>query len=91
MPSALELFGRKVKELRTTRGLSQEALAELCAVHRNYVGRIERAELDLSFKYVMKLSVGLEVRPMELFRLIPKLTLDDLPEPEPKKKNKKEK
>lgn len=62
----------------------------MCGLHRNYPGRIERAELDLSFSYAMKLSVGLQVKPMELYRLIPRLTLADLPDAHPKK-NKKEK
>jgi transcriptional regulator with XRE-family HTH domain len=89
VPSARELFGKQIRALRIGKKLSQERLAEMCGLHRNYPGRVERAELDLSFSYAMKLSVGLGVKPMELFRLIPKLTLTD-PDTQPKK-NKKEK
>jgi transcriptional regulator with XRE-family HTH domain len=37
-------FGELVRRLRLEKGLSQERLAELCGMHRNYVGAIERAE-----------------------------------------------
>lgn len=75
MPSALVLFGRQLRELRLDRKLSQEKLAELCGVHRNYIGRVERAETNMKFDRVIKLSAGLKVRPELLFNLIPRQTL----------------
>lgn len=90
MPSALELFGKQVKALRIDKKLSQEKLAELSAVHRNYIGRVERGEKNLGLVSVLKISIGLNLRPSELFKNMPKLSLADLPEPK-KKKNKKEK
>lgn len=77
MPSALVLFGRQVRLLRNKRRLSQEKLAELCAVHRNYIGRVERAETNVKFDSVIRLSVGLKVRPEQLFKLIPRQTLSE--------------
>jgi transcriptional regulator with XRE-family HTH domain len=91
VPSALELFGKQIRALRLARHLSQEKLAEMCGTHRNFVGVIERADKAPGFNYVLKLSVGLKVRPAELFKLIPNLTSADIPESEKKKKNKKEK
>ena len=72
MPSALALFGKKVKELRIERRISQEALAAMCAVHRNFIGRIERGETNIKFDRIMKIAGGLKVKPEELFKLIPK-------------------
>lgn len=77
MPSALVLFGKQVRALRIDRGLSQEKLAELCAVHRNYIGRVERAKTNVKFESIMKLAAGLDVRPERLFRLIPKQSVED--------------
>lgn len=37
-------FGALVKKLRLEKGLSQERLGEMCGLHRNYIGAIERAE-----------------------------------------------
>ena len=75
MPSALVLFGRQLRVLRLDRELSQEKLAELCGVHRNYIGRVERAETNMKFDRVIKLAAGLKVRPEHLLRLIPRPTL----------------
>ncbi len=77
MPSASVLFGRQVRRLRIERRLSQEKLAELCAVHRNYIGRVERAETNIKFDSIIKLSAGLKVRPDRLFKLVPRQTLTD--------------
>jgi transcriptional regulator with XRE-family HTH domain len=74
VPDALALFGQQVYSLRMQKKLSQEKLAELCAVHRNYIGRVERAEANVTFDYVMRLSAGLKVRPEKLFVLIPRQT-----------------
>lgn len=77
MPSALVLFGKQLRALREGRSISQEKLAELCGVHRNYIGRVERAETNMKFDRLIKLSAGLKVRPEQLLKLIPKQTLAD--------------
>ncbi len=40
----LQRFGSRIRELRKSRGLSQEKLAELTGFHRTYIGMIERGE-----------------------------------------------
>lgn len=86
MPSALELFGKHIRELRLAKHLSQEKLSEMCGTHRNFVGVIERAEKSPGFVHILRLSVGLSIRPGDLFKYIPKLTLEDIPKPKKKKK-----
>ena len=63
-------FGRTLRELRLERNLSQEKLAELADVHRNYVGGIERGERNVSLLNIVKLAHGLEVRAVKLMENI---------------------
>jgi transcriptional regulator with XRE-family HTH domain len=41
-------LGRAVREARARRGLSQEELGFMAGLHRNYVGAIERGEINPS-------------------------------------------
>jgi len=86
----LILFGKQLRILRVKRDLSQEKLAELCKVHRNFIGRIERAERNLKFDNVMRLAMGLKVRPVVLFKLIPRPLPSEIPDLPEKKKSKKQ-
>jgi len=54
-------LGRAVLELRARRGLSQEALGHRSGLHRNYVGAIERGEINPTFRVLLKLERGLQL------------------------------
>ncbi len=52
-------FGALLRQLRLEKGMSQERLAELCGLHRNYVGAIEGAERTPSIVTADKLAKAL--------------------------------
>lgn len=63
----LRLFGERLRELRTERNLSQERLAELAGLDRNYIGQIERAERNVALVNIVRIAKALEVDAGELF------------------------
>jgi transcriptional regulator with XRE-family HTH domain len=69
-PDPRIVFGRRIREIRSRRGLSQEKLAELADLHRNYVGGVERGERNVSLVNIVKLAHGLSVRPVKLIEPI---------------------
>ena len=61
-------FGRRIRELRTEKGLSQEALALVCGLDRTYIGGIERGERNVSLINIEKIAAALGIPVRELFR-----------------------
>ncbi len=59
-------FGKHVRKLRLERGLSQEKLAELADLHRNYVGGVERGERNIALFNIVRLARALRVKPGKL-------------------------
>lgn len=60
-------FGRRVRELRVDRGLSQETLAELAGLHRTYVSSLERGERNVALQNIHRLAKALDVEVADLF------------------------
>jgi len=51
-------LGKKIKIIRNQLGLSQEALAEVCAFDRTYISLLERGKRNPSYINLIKLSKG---------------------------------
>ena len=60
-------FGDRVRELRLSKGLSQEELAFRVKIHRTYIGGIERGERNPSLKNIAAIANALGVTLSELF------------------------
>ncbi len=61
-------FGERVREIRVSKNLSQEQLADLANVHRTYIGMVERAEKNISLVNIEKIANALNVNITELLK-----------------------
>jgi len=59
-------FGKRVRETRKSKGISQERLAEMAGIDRSYMGNIERGEKNITLKKTYELCDALKVDITEL-------------------------
>lgn len=59
-------FAANLKEHRTRKGLSQEALGERCDLHRTEISLLERSGRDPRLDTIVRLARALEVTPAGL-------------------------
>lgn len=62
------MVAANVRRLRKAKGVSQEAFADDCGLHRTYIGAIERAERNVSLDNIERLAKGLGVQGFELLK-----------------------
>lgn len=62
----LVLFGAYFKQLRLSKGLSQEQLALKADLDRTYISGIERGKRNVSLINIVKLAEALELPPKQL-------------------------
>ncbi|CAH1224402.1 helix-turn-helix transcriptional regulator [Paenibacillus sp. JJ-223] len=70
MSELLELVGTRIRDIRRSQNLSQEALAEKAGFNPSYIGFIERAERNISLKNLEKIASALDVGVNELFTYV---------------------
>jgi len=70
----LQLFGKRLVELRKAKGWSQEKLALESGLARSYVGGIERGQRNVALYNICVLAATLGVEPSEMlmFETAPK-------------------
>ncbi len=58
---ALVALGRAIREIRLSKGISQEQLALMAELDRSYVGRIERGDNNAALLTLMRLAAALDL------------------------------
>lgn len=64
--TTLKAFGKHLRELRQSRGLSQEKMAEISGLHRTYYGGLERGERNPTLLTLHKIARPLNISVSEL-------------------------
>jgi transcriptional regulator with XRE-family HTH domain len=65
-PSLRATLAENVRAFRNTHRLSQEELADLCELHRTYIGSVEREERNVSLSTLEVLSRAFNISVPEL-------------------------
>ncbi len=63
-----ELLGKRIKDLRLSKGLSQEKFALSIEMDRTYFASVESGKRNISLKNIEKIANGLNVSIEELFK-----------------------
>lgn len=71
----IKQFGKRVRSLRVSKGLSQEALANLANLEISQVNRIELGKINTSISHAAILANALEV---DLYKLFIKDSLNSI-------------
>ena len=61
-----KILAENIRTFRNKKGLSQEKLADICQLHRTYVGSVERAERNVTLSTLEAFAAGLNVPATEL-------------------------
>ena len=64
--ASLVALGKAIREVRQSKGISQENLALLSGVDRSYVGRIERGDNNVAFLTLARLASALDTTVFKL-------------------------
>lgn len=63
---ARDVLAKRIRELRLEKGWSQEHLADVCELHRTYIGDIERRRRNVSIDNIERIASALKVSITEL-------------------------
>jgi len=58
--------GNKIREVRLSKNISQEALANDCEVDYSQVNRMELGKVNFSISYLYRIAKALNIDPKEL-------------------------
>ncbi len=61
-------FGKRLKEIRLSKNISQEKLAELSDLHRTYISSVELGKRNISIVSIEKLAKALSCNISDFFK-----------------------
>jgi transcriptional regulator with XRE-family HTH domain len=61
-----QTFGRNVRRVRVSKGLTLEALAHDVGLSYSYIGEVERGRRNPTLRVVERIAGALDVKPLEL-------------------------
>jgi transcriptional regulator with XRE-family HTH domain len=61
-------FGKRLRELRMQKNMSQEELANTAEIPTNQIGRIERGEINTTLVTIKAIADALSIEVIELFK-----------------------
>lgn len=63
----IKVFGDNLKKYRKAMGISQEAFADKCGMHRTYISAIECYRRSISLENIQRIADALEIETYKLF------------------------
>ena len=67
MSDIAKVVGQRIRNHRTSAGLSQEKLAELSGCHPTYIGQLERGEKNATLESIERIATALGISLSKLF------------------------
>lgn len=64
--TSLQKLGHNLKKIRESKNLTQEELASKADLSANYYAKIERGEINITFKTLQKIAVALKTKSSEI-------------------------
>ena len=63
----VKVFGNNLKKYLTNMGISQEAFAEKCNLHRTYISAVECYRRSIALENIQKIADAVEIETYKLF------------------------
>jgi len=60
-------IGARVRQLRMAKGISQEAFADACGLHRTHMSLLERGRVNITLNTLRRITMVLGIEPAEFF------------------------
>ncbi|HEX3801185.1 MAG TPA: helix-turn-helix transcriptional regulator [Verrucomicrobiae bacterium] len=65
-PHHRRLVGDRIRACRAQAGLTQERLAEKADLHHNFIGEVERGNMEISLTSLLKIARALKMKVRDL-------------------------